>query len=243
MKKSKKDQEKIKIKLIETAIDIMIQKGYEKATMREIARAAGVGDATIYNYFSCKHNIIWAYIMLRQQQAVTVIDGISDFKTFSLQEKLHTYFDTILNGYLPDREFLPIVFKLTHHSYMSHNKELKAVNDLFKHQLRTFLQDAIDSNEIPEQPIDTLIPNLLLDLYFIIIFYWMNDHSEHFNKTTELMDLLLGFAISVLKQGLIGKFMDIGSFLFRQHVFNYAQSFLGDFSVNDLKNEFKGFMS
>ena len=47
MKKSKKDQEKTRIKLIETAVDLMIKKGFEKATMRTIAREAGIGDATI----------------------------------------------------------------------------------------------------------------------------------------------------------------------------------------------------
>ena len=75
-KVSKKNQEKTRHKIIEVAIDIMIQKGYEKATMREIARQAGVGDATIYNYFATKEKIIWGYISLRINQANKLISQI-----------------------------------------------------------------------------------------------------------------------------------------------------------------------
>ena len=38
MKISKKEQQKTRITLIETAVDLIIQKGFEKTTMREIAR-------------------------------------------------------------------------------------------------------------------------------------------------------------------------------------------------------------
>ena len=214
MKVSKKTQQKTRAKLIDTAIDLMIQKGYDKTTMREIARTAGVGDATIYNYFATKERIVWDYIRLRQEQALDALASIPDFDQFSLQEKIHTYFETILEGYLPDREFLPIAFKMTHQSFLTHSEEIKTLNTLFLDQIKTFLQTAIDNKEIPDQPIDTLIPHIVLDVYFVIILYWNKDTSDHFTQTTELIDLLLSILMGVLKQGLIPKGIELGTFFF-----------------------------
>ena len=72
MKVNKKQQEITKTKLIEAAVDLMIKKGYEKSTMREIARQAGVGDATIYNYFSTKEGRKEGVIKIREEMKKAV---------------------------------------------------------------------------------------------------------------------------------------------------------------------------
>ena len=54
MKISKKQQKENRTKIIAATVDLVISKDLKSATMREIARKAGVGDATIYNYFSTK---------------------------------------------------------------------------------------------------------------------------------------------------------------------------------------------
>ena len=243
MKISKKEQAKTRLKLIETAIDLMIQKGFEKTTMREIARKAKVGDATIYNYFPTKERIVWDYIKLRQEQVIQKLKAIPDFDAYTLQEKIHTYFETILEGYLPDREFLPIAFKMTHQSFLTHSAEIKSINVLFLDQVRTFLNDAIEKKEIPDQPIDTLIPHIVLDLYFIVILYWLKDTSEQFTQTTQLIDLLLNILMGVLNQGLISKCVDLGSFLLRHHLFSYVDTLLKDSPFSTIQSELKRFIS
>lgn len=242
MKISKQEQAKTRIKLIETAIDLMIQKGFEKTTMREIARKAKVGDATIYNYFPTKERIVWDYIKLRQEQVIQKLKAIPDFDTYTLQEKIHTYFETILEGYLPDREFLPIAFKMTHQSFLTHSAEIKSINALFLDQVRAFLKEAVEKKEISDQPIDTLIPQIVLDLYFIVILYWVKDTSEQFTQTTQLIDLLLNILMGALKQGLISKCVDLGSFLLRHHLFSHVDTLLKDSPFSTIQSELKRFM-
>ena len=241
MKVNKKQREKTKIKLIEAAVDLIIKNGYEKSTMREIARKAGVGDATIYNYFSTKEQLVWGYVTLRQEQAVNNLAQIPDFETFSLQEKLHAYFECILEGYLPDREFISMAIKMTHKSILTHSDEVKKLNAIFINQIKQFLADAIKNEEIPEQAIETVIPYLILDLYFIILLYWTKDTSEQFNQTTQLIELLLSIAVSVLKQGLVSKLADLGSFLFRHHLFNHMETLFESASFGDIKDKIKKF--
>jgi len=56
---SEKNKAKTRIKILEASVDVIIEKGYKSASMREIARRAGVGDATIYNYFPSFCYRIW----------------------------------------------------------------------------------------------------------------------------------------------------------------------------------------
>jgi TetR/AcrR family transcriptional regulator, fatty acid metabolism regulator protein len=52
--KSRKDR------IMETALRIFAQKGFQEATISEISREAGVSEATIYEYFGTKEDLLFA---------------------------------------------------------------------------------------------------------------------------------------------------------------------------------------
>ncbi len=47
-----------KERIVRTAIDLFAEKGYESASMREIARGTGIKASSIYNHFSSKEEIL-----------------------------------------------------------------------------------------------------------------------------------------------------------------------------------------
>ena len=51
-KKEKKDQ------IVLSAINVFVEKGFEKTTINDIAQAVGIGKGTIYEYFKSKEEII-----------------------------------------------------------------------------------------------------------------------------------------------------------------------------------------
>ncbi|MHC1712231.1 MAG: TetR/AcrR family transcriptional regulator [Solidesulfovibrio sp.] len=61
MKISEEQKRKNRDEIIRAAVDAITEKGMKGATMREIAKKAGLGDATIYNYFPTKEAIVYAY--------------------------------------------------------------------------------------------------------------------------------------------------------------------------------------
>ena len=240
MKVSKQKKEETRRKLIKAAVHLMITRGYDASSMREIAREAGVGDATIYNYFPTKETIVWAYIRHLHETVIKKLPTIPDFKDYTLQEKLQTYYEGILEQLLPDREFVPIAIKQTRLSFLTHEKEARAIMELAKDQLRTFLKEAIESGEIPDQSVDSLYPQILFDIYMMVLLYWNQDKSENFTATTELIDLILNIVVGVLKQQLIAKVFALGSFLLRHHLFGQLQSVLGDEKWRDLEGTWEG---
>ncbi len=54
-------KEKTRKAIIKAAVRLFDQKGYEKTSIEELAREAGVGKGTIYTYFQTKDQIFYAF--------------------------------------------------------------------------------------------------------------------------------------------------------------------------------------
>ncbi|MFQ5575361.1 MAG: TetR/AcrR family transcriptional regulator [Anaerolineae bacterium] len=49
--------------ILEAAIHVFAEKGFHKATVKDVAAAAGVADGTIYNYFKNKNDLLVAMVL------------------------------------------------------------------------------------------------------------------------------------------------------------------------------------
>ena len=225
MKVSKQEKIKTRIRILEAAVDVISEKGFKSASMREIARCAEVGDATIYNYFPSKEKLLYGYCEYVQQQVMESLKAIDDFHEYSLHEQLQQLVDIELQTWLPAREFLQEVFKLTYYSPtagLSHLAETKRLNVAM---VKDMLEAAIEAEEIPDQPYQELLPRLFWDYQSGVLAYWLKDDSADFANTTQLVDKSMLIIANILQQGLVGKSLDLVSFLFRTHVMNHFDSF------------------
>ena len=121
MKISQKQRKKNRRKIIAASVDLMTEKGFKAATMREIARRSEIGDATIYNYFPTKESILYAYYEDHFLECSEKLVAIEDFNTYSFQEQVQTYFETSLTLFLQDREFVDLSYKTVFFSLLSTN--------------------------------------------------------------------------------------------------------------------------
>ena len=241
MKVSEKEKAKTRIKLLEAAVDVISEKGLKSASMREIARRAKVGDATIYNYFPSKEKLLYGYCEYVQQQVKDSLMSITDFHEYSLHEQLQQLIDTELQVWLPAREFLQEVFKLTFYSPVSGASHLAETRKLNTAMFTDMLEAAIEAGEIPEQPYLELLPRLFWDYQTGILAYWLKDDSENFGNTTQLVDQSMEIITNILHQGLIGKSLDLVSFLFRTHVMAHFDTFAETkTTAQSVKRQFMG---
>ena len=93
-------------KIINQAVKLFSESGYEQTTMKQIAKAAQIGDATIYKYFPSKEQVLLGFLELRALEAIERASATHEFEYFDLQEKLQLLIDTLLESLLPDREFV-----------------------------------------------------------------------------------------------------------------------------------------
>ncbi len=212
--------------IIRAAVDLIIEKGGKLASMREVARRAGIGDATIYNYFPTKEAILYAYYEDHVQDCLTQIKFLESFPTFSVQEQLQTLFDVSLNLYLADREFVEASFKDV---WLGNSRDwgrIKPIRTNFLAAIQDIIAAAEEVGEIPEQVFRELMGQFFMDAYIATVMYWLSDTSEHFQNTMVLVDRGLDLACSLMKAGIANKVFDLAVFLFKNHVLNRLDRFV-----------------
>ncbi|MCU7928404.1 MAG: TetR family transcriptional regulator [Candidatus Thiodiazotropha sp. (ex Dulcina madagascariensis)] len=223
MKVSKKEKAKTRKRILQAASDVIIEKGFKSASMREIARRAKVGDATIYNYFATKEKLLYSYCEQRQDEVAEALKQIEDFHEYSLREQLQQLAETELALWLPDREFLAEVFELTFYSPLASNVNLAETRKRFNRMVEDMIDAAIEAGEIPDQPYRELLAPLYWDYFIGILAYWLKDDSADYANTTQLIDRSVEIIAMVLHTGMIGKTLDLLSFLFRSRIYRHLE--------------------
>lgn len=218
MKISKAQKKENRRKIIEATVDLTVAKGLKSATMREIAKKAGLGDATIYNYFPTKETIVYGYYEDRFDAVIEKLKAISDFHEYTFQEQLQTFFEAKLELFLNDREFLEQTFKKTFFALSHQYSRIRPMKDKFMAIMDDILTNAVEAEEIPDQVFRELTMQMFWEYYIGMVMYWLKDDSSHFESTSILLDKSLDLACSALRAGIGNKIFDIGIFLFKNHV-------------------------
>jgi AcrR family transcriptional regulator len=88
-----------KQQILDAALTVLSQKGFDQASIDDIAQAAGIAVGTIYNYYSSKHDILISlisnyiltepFIELLQQ---TPESTDADFPSSIIEDNLHVNF-------------------------------------------------------------------------------------------------------------------------------------------------------
>ena len=223
MKTTKSQQEQTRRHILRTAVDLITMQGYDATTMKQLAREAGIGDATIYKYFPTKERILLEYFELNIADALKQQDDMPDLPQFTLHEKLQLLVDGVLEGLLPDREFVEIARAVVRKSPLALMRDDMQSQELVKERVAALIAEAEDSGEIAACDFKTMIGGLFTDYLFAVILYWLKDESDEFSDTTQLVDLTLGILTLALKSGVMNKMSELATFLLRSQIARMMQ--------------------
>lgn len=221
---SQQKKEEIRRSIIYAAVGMFSDKGFESTTMKQIAREVGIGDATIYKYFSSKDKLIFAYYALRAEQAVEAFTQEPDLESHSLQEKLQLLIDIYLENLLPDREFVANSLQMIMQSPSVLFEDVTPVRKEFVGLIHDILTEAEQSGEVEKSPFTAYTAKLTNDFILAILLYWIKDDSDEFSNTTQLVDMSLSLGIEILKTGIVSKMTDLVSFFVKAHLFKFMGS-------------------
>ncbi|NWG04440.1 MAG: TetR family transcriptional regulator [Syntrophaceae bacterium] len=68
----KKESEDKRNKILDAAAKVFSEYGYNKARIQDIAKLAGLGDATVYNYFSSKEDILFTLPIEKTKELLSI---------------------------------------------------------------------------------------------------------------------------------------------------------------------------
>ncbi len=239
MKTSKSQQEQTRRHVIRTAVDMITEHGYDATTMKQIAREAGIGDATIYKYFPSKEKLLLAYYELCIEIVLELTLDTPGLEQFGLQERLQRLVDALLELLLADREFVEITRTIVGKSPLLMMRDNMPGQQALRGQVVKFIDAAEQSGEIAACDFKNLVGGLFADYLFAVIAYWLKDESEEFSDTTQLVDLTLAVLVLALKSGVVNKLSELAGFLIRNQLSRLMQN--GSGLLDMLKLAKRGF--
>src|SRR5262245_31589599 len=96
--------------ILEAAQQLFAQQGFEAATTRDIARAAGIGVGTLFNYFPAKESVAVALVTDAWTRASAAF-AEKPPEASSLEEELFAHVAALLRKLKPYRKYLPAVLE------------------------------------------------------------------------------------------------------------------------------------
>src|SRR6266404_3481041 len=103
--KPKTKSDETRVRILEAAVALFRRRGFDAATMREIAAEAGVATGAAYYYFDSKDAIVLAFYDRAQREMEPLVEralaGARDF-----EERLRALIAVKLEYFAPDRALL-----------------------------------------------------------------------------------------------------------------------------------------
>ncbi|RYF67270.1 MAG: TetR/AcrR family transcriptional regulator [Comamonadaceae bacterium] len=223
MKTTRQQQDATRRQIVASAVDLMTRQGFDGTTMKDIARAAGIGDATIYKYFPTKDRIVLGYLDEVVHASLADTLQAPGFASYSLQEKLQRLTDAVLERLLADREFVAEMHKVARRSPLALMAEPLPARAALRDAVASFLEAAEASGEIEPCDFKGVAGGLYTDYLGGVVAYWLADESDGFADTTQLVDLSLGVLVLTLRTGLVSRALQLGGFVLRSQMARFMQ--------------------
>ena len=149
----KVDKDKKRRDIAIACTELLLEKGMKNLTITEIAKTAGIGKGTIYDYFSNKEEIVFEIIRNFIEKHHHNLLNQSDKKTSTKQKVLYL-FDVFLSECMPYekhldvfREYLSVTLSSKCSPMIEFNREC---SNFIRNTLENIIEEGINKGEINE---------------------------------------------------------------------------------------------
>jgi AcrR family transcriptional regulator len=188
-KKTTPKSEETRARILEAALTTFRERGFERATMREIAQAAQVATGAAYYYFDSKEAIVMAFYQRAQEELRPEVErALKTSRTF--EARVRAIVSTKLTYFGPNRALLGA---LSAHADPSHplspfSEETRAVRE---EDVAGFARAVDDSRVRLPRQIAPYLPRLLWLYQMGVILFWVYDSSPGQRRTDVLLEKTL----------------------------------------------------
>jgi AcrR family transcriptional regulator len=185
-KKTRKG-EQTRAQILETALELFRERGYEETTMRAIAEKAGVAVGNAYYYFKSKEHLIQAFYARTHEEHLAASREVLA-RERGLRERLLGVMRAKLDTIAPYHRFSGILFK-TAADPASPLNPFSAESVPVRRQSTELFAEVITGSDTRLSPdLVAALPNLLWVYHMGIILFWIHDGSPGCRRSYFLME-------------------------------------------------------
>lgn len=186
------DSEQTRRRILDTALALFRERGFDETTMRDIARQAGLSLGAAYYYFSGKEALVAAYYdyvqhehLARARAAYATADALAD----RLRAAFHTKIDIMAD----DRRLLSALFR--YGGNPDHPLSWFGPDTASQRRLSMLVfEEALAPERLPDD-IREAAPTLLWALHMGVVLYFVFDSSPRQRRTRALIDASVRFVV------------------------------------------------
>ena len=188
-KKSAKTQkgDQTKALILETALEMFHERGYEQTTMRAIADKANLSLGNAYYYFHSKEHLIQAfYLRTHEQHLVAALPPLEKERT--LKARLLAVMLLKIETIEPYHEFAGALFKTAANPGSPLNPFSDESDPVRKEAIELFAR-VIDGSKVHvPKDLRAELPYLLWVYHMGIILFWIHDRSPKHRRTYRMVE-------------------------------------------------------
>jgi AcrR family transcriptional regulator len=176
------------LRILDSALELFRQEGFDTATMRDIAARAGVATGAAYYYYPSKDAIVMAFYERSceemQPRIEAALAGVS-----GLEKRLRELILVKLAYFAPNRGVLRALLRNgadPKYPLSPFSPQTKPIRDIDLAWFRRILTDC--GTRIPKD-LDPHLPRVLWFFQMGVIFFWVIDESPAQARTGRLLEL------------------------------------------------------
>jgi AcrR family transcriptional regulator len=190
--------EETRERIVDAALTLFREKGFDETTMRDIAADAEVATGAAYYYFRSKEELVMAFYARTAEEARTLLPPAIE-RSKDLRKRLQAVIDMTFEQFAQHRRLLVGIVRIgidPLHPLSPFGQETQAMRN---ESIRTFRM-ALDGSttKIPKDLHDDL-PTLLWMYQMAVILFWMYDQSKGQRRTKLLVDGTLDLIVRLIQ--------------------------------------------
>lgn len=190
--------EETRNRILDAALRLFRERGFDETTMRDVAAAAGVATGAAYYYYRSKQDLVLAFYVRTDQEArERFAEAIAASK--ELRKRIRGLIEAKLVQFADHRALLTALLKAgadPRDPLSPFSEETRAIRE----ENIAWYARALEGSDV-KLPADLAphVPRLLWLYHVGLIYFWVTDESPKQIRTMRLLDATIDLVVQLLK--------------------------------------------
>ena len=173
--------------IVNTALDLIRERGFEETTMRAIAERAGVSLGNAYHYYPSKAHLVQAFYQRTHEEHVVASRPVLETES-TLKGRLLAVMRLKISTLEPYHQFAGVLFKTAADPQSPLNPFADESAGVRQESIKLFEELVTRSKTRVSKDLNAALPYLLWLYHMGVILFWIHDSSPKQRRTYRLID-------------------------------------------------------
>jgi TetR/AcrR family transcriptional regulator, cholesterol catabolism regulator len=151
---TEEEQQRRRKEIFDASVHLFLEKGFNETSLREIAKAAGIGKSTLYDYFKSKDEILVSYFENEIQKITERAQEIAR-QDSNISEKIRRIMQMHLEYLVDNKNFYLKLMIAAQTLPLGSQEQISAKRHAYQDMLRALIEEGIRKGEL--RPINPLL--------------------------------------------------------------------------------------